>query len=341
MVGRRIWTVLVLATTVLVVAAAARIVSAALSKVGTVVVAVLIAALLSTVLFPLSQRLRSWRLPPSMAAAVAVVIGVAVLTAAAALMVGGLTAGWATLGARIQGGLAWLQAAVGRQEFSELTARIADTVRENSGVIAGRLAATLGAVTRLTAGAFLTMVITFFLLRDGARLTAAAATLLPRRHRRAAIRAGRAAWQALVGTVRGVLVVATADAVILWICLSLLHVPAATALALLTFLTAFIPIIGAVIAGSVIALTALVGNGPTVAGLALLAVVVVNQVDAHLLQPFIMSRAARLHPLAVILAVATGATLWGIAGALLAVPATAVITSAVRAYVSGTRERTA
>lgn len=339
---RQVWAVLVMATTVLVIAAAFRIVYSALSAVGTVVVAGLIACLLTTVLLPLSRWLRARRLPPSIAAAIAVVVGVAALAASVALILDGLVASWASLGARLQGGLDRLEAEVGRQEFSDVTARIGDAFRANASVIAGRLGDTLGAVSHLAAGTFLTVVITFFLVRDGAHLTAGAATLLPRRHRRPVIRAARAAWTTLAGTVRGVLIVATADAVLIWLCLSLLQVPAATALALLTFLTAFVPIIGAVIAGAVIALTALVGNGPTVAALALLAVIVVNQADAHLLQPFIMSRAARLHPLAVILAVAVGAAYWGIAGAALAVPATAVITSAFRAYTthpSSARER--
>jgi predicted PurR-regulated permease PerM len=101
-------------------------------------------------------------------------------------------------------------------------------------------------------------------------------------------------------------------------------------LSALVFLTAFVPIIGAVLAGVVAVLVAMVANG-FVAALFVLAVVIgVNQLESHVLQPFLLGRAVRLHPLAVVFAIATGLITAGIAGALLAVPLLAVLNASIR-----------
>jgi len=107
-------------------------------------------------------------------------------------------------------------------------------------------------------------------------------------------------------------------------------VPFAGAIGVLVFLGAFIPIVGALLSGSVAVLLALVANGPVSALLMLGVVVLVQQIESHVLQPFLLGRAVRVHPLAVILAIATGVILAGIVGALVAVPAAAVLNAVGR-----------
>lgn len=118
--------------------------------------------------------------------------------------------------------------------------------------------------------------------------------------------------------------VALVDAVGIGTALVLVGVPLALPLALLTFLAAFVPIVGATVAGAAAVLIAFVSNGVADALLVLVAVVVVQQVEGNLLQPLIMGRTLRLHPVVVLITVTAGILLGGIAGALVAVPVTAV-----------------
>ena len=108
-------------------------------------------------------------------------------------------------------------------------------------------------------------------------------------------------------------------------------------LAVVVFLGAFIPVVGAVLTGLLAVLVALVANGPIIALAILAVVIVVNQVEAHVLQPFLLGRAVDVHPLAVILAIATGASLAGIVGALFAVPVAAVANTMITALAGSGR----
>lgn len=324
------WRLLATALTILAVAAVASLADAVLRALGVVTYAVMLGILLTALLQPLSQGLRRRRVPDSLAAAAALLVGTAALAAVTAVITSGFADSWPVLAGRVQSGLAEVQSWSGVGGVSEIGSHLLDALRANAAGLAGQVATTVNKALHLVAGGLLTVVTTFFLLRDGYRMTDAVILLAPARQRNRIRQSGAAAWTALSATVRGLLAVAVADGVLIGICLSAMHVPAAAALALLAFLTAFIPIAGAVVSGIVIALVALVGNGPAVAAFAVLAVVVVNQVDAHLLQPFIMSRASKLHPLAVILTVAAGATVWGLAGALFAVPVAAVAVATTR-----------
>ena len=145
-------------------------------------------------------------------------------------------------------------------------------------------------------------------------------------------RAGRAGWQTLISYTHGVVAVAAVDAIGIGAALFILGVPLAASLAVLTFVSAFVPIIGATVAGAAAALVTLVTNGPRDAVIVLIVVIVVQQAEGNLLQPFIMRRAVRLHPVVTLLAVTAGTLVAGIAGALIAVPACAVAYHAVLGY---------
>jgi predicted PurR-regulated permease PerM len=153
--------------------------------------------------------------------------------------------------------------------------------------------------------------------------------LLPAAARRPVDEAGGQAWQTLVAYARGIVVVALCDAILVAIVLAVLDVPLVLALAALTFFGAFVPVIGAALAGTAAVLVALVDEGVTVAVLVAVAVLVVQWIDGDVLQPIVVGRAVDLHPLAIGLAVTVGALLAGITGAVVAVPLMASVNAAV------------
>ncbi|OQR63580.1 AI-2E family transporter [Streptomyces maremycinicus] len=139
--------------------------------------------------------------------------------------------------------------------------------------------------------------------------------------------AGRAAWRTFTGYTHGILLVAATNAVLVGIALFALGVPLAVPLALLEFLAAFIPLIGSPIALAIAAVVALASQGPVVALLVVALIVVIGQIEGHVLHPVVMSWAVRLHPVVVALAVVGGAVAAGVIGAVVAVPLVAVVWS--------------
>ncbi|MDF2442600.1 MAG: putative heme transporter, partial [Subtercola sp.] len=134
------------------------------------------------------------------------------------------------------------------------------------------------------------------------------------------------------GYVRGTAIVAFVDAVFIGAGAAVLGVPLALPLAVIVFVTAFIPIVGATLAGVLAALVALVANGPFVALLVVLIVVLVNQLEGNLLQPVVMANSLKLHPLVILVALTAGTILGGIVGAVLAVPIAAVSWAIIKVW---------
>jgi predicted PurR-regulated permease PerM len=154
--------------------------------------------------------------------------------------------------------------------------------------------------------------------------------LFPRRRRALVDDAGRKSFATLGGYLRGVAITATVDAVLIGITLAVLGVPLVVPLAALTFFGAFIPLVGATLAGIVAALVALVAVGPVKALIVVGAIILIQQIEGHVLAPIVLGRAVQLHPLAVALALAGGAVIGGIVGTLLAVPIVAVVATIFR-----------
>ena len=207
----------------------------------------------------------------------------------------------------------------------------ASVVGELQDAISGQLSALAdtavsGALLTLevVAGLGLTIVLLFFFLRDGGGLWRWCTSLTPP-HRRADVEElGRRSWEALGGFVRGQTVVALFDAVFIGISLAVLGVPLVLPLAVITFFGAYVPIVGATVAGAAAALVALVTEGPATALAVVGAIIVVQQVEGNILQPVVVGRATDVHPVAVLLGVTTGAVLAGIVGAMVAAPTVAV-----------------
>jgi len=192
------------------------------------------------------------------------------------------------------------------------------------------------AVGHVVAGFFIVLFATFFFLADGDRIWAWLVRLAPRAAREHVDGSGRVAWVSLTQFVRATVIVAATDAIGIMIVAAVLQVPFVMAIGVLVFLGAFVPMVGATIAGIVAILVALVAQGPITALFMLGGVIAVQQLEGHVLQPFLMGRFVSLHPLGVIVAIGCGVLVAGIAGALVAVPLAAAGNAVVQHLASDT-----
>jgi predicted PurR-regulated permease PerM len=216
------------------------------------------------------------------------------------------------------------------QQLSGVQAKVLAALSANqSAITAGALttAATLG---ETVTEALLVLFVLLFFLHGGAGIWQFLLGVVPDNVRTRVDVAGRRGVAALVSYVRATAVVAVVDGVVIGIGLVVLGVPLAVPLAALVFLGAFVPIIGALLAGGAAVLIALVANGPVTALIVLGIIVAIMQLEGHVLQPLLLGRAVKLHPLAVVLVIAAGLVVAGIAGALFAVPLLAVLNSGIR-----------
>lgn len=217
------------------------------------------------------------------------------------------------------------------EQVDEVRARLVDALRgaAPSGVTAANT------VLSVLSGLLIALFVLFFFLKDGTGMWRSLVAVGPAAHRERFEDAGLRGWETLSRYVRGVVVIAVADAVLIGIGLVVLRVPLALTLSLLVFLGAFVPLLGATVSGAVAVLVALVTRGPVIALLVLGVVLLVQNVEGNLLQPFVQSRAVKLHPVVILLAVAAGWVLFGVAGAVIAVPLVAVarsVTASLRSH---------
>jgi predicted PurR-regulated permease PerM len=202
--------------------------------------------------------------------------------------------------------------------IEDVQGAVTDTTGSN-GVVT-RVTEVGTAVGHVVAGFFIVLFSTYFFLADGDRIWSWLVRLAPRAARERVDASGRVAWVSLTQFVRATVLVALADAIGIMAVAFWLGVPFVVALGVLVFLGAFVPMVGATVAGTVAILVALVDQGPVTALLMLAGVILVQQIEGHILQPFLMGRFVSLHPLGVIVAIGCGVLVAGIAGALIAVP---------------------
>lgn len=230
----------------------------------------------------------------------------------------------------------WLQDGplkISEQQINQLLQEMQDLVATSNELVS-RVTQVSATVGHVVAGIFIVLFSTYFFLADGDRIWAWVVRIFPAAARQHADSSGRVAWLSLTQFVRATVLVAAVDAIGVMIVAAVLQVPFVGAIGVLVFLGAFVPVIGATISGMIAVLVALVAQGPVAALLMLLGVVGVQQLESHLLQPFLLGRMVRLHPLGVILAVACGVLVAGIAGALIAVPVVASV-NAVATHLAG------
>ncbi len=228
-----------------------------------------------------------------------------------------LRTGWVSVSRWLEEGpLGW-----DRERIDELVA----PVTSGEVIPLARIASGAGEVL---AGALLTLVLSFFFVKDGPEISQWILARTPLAYRDAVRAAGERMWGSFGGFMRGTSLVALVDAVGIAIGLTLIGVPLVLPLALLVFLGGFVPVIGAAITGLLAVLVALAwgGAGPAIA--TLVVVIVVQQVESNVLQPMVMRRSVSLHPVVVLAVLTAGATTIGIVGALLAVPVTAAVVAA-------------
>ncbi|WP_369056472.1 AI-2E family transporter [Kineococcus terrestris] len=309
-----------------------------LSFVSEVLVPVLVALLGAALLLPLTEALHRSGLPRALAALVSMLGAAAVVGGLVALVGQQVAQGFGDLSAQAREGVAeverWLTGPplnLSGGSISDLVQQAEDAVAANRDTLLTGAASVATTAGHLVAGFFIALFATFFYLLDGRRIWTWLVGLLPRPAREPVDDAARQSWVTLTHYMRATIVVALADGTGVAVGAALLRVPLALPLGVLVFLGAFVPIVGALLSGTVAVLVALVAHGPVTALLMLAVVVGVQQVESHLLQPFLMGRAVAVHPLAVVLAVAAGATVFGIAGALFAVPLVAVLNTGVGA----------
>jgi predicted PurR-regulated permease PerM len=321
----------------IIVVGAAWLVMWALGKLHSVVIPVAIAMLLSALLFPAVAWLRRRGVHRSLSTAIVLLGGVIVVGGVLTLVITEFVGKYPTLADKASTGLATIQSwlrngflHLSDKQLNSVVQAAQDWLKSHQSVL------TTGALTTATtaldflASMFLILFTTFFFLRDGDKIWHFLVGLLPRGARSPIANAGEQSWHTLVAYVRATVLVAFIDAVGIGIWLAVWRIDLAFALAALVFLGAFIPIIGATLSGTIAVLVALVTRGPVTALIILAGVIGVQQLEGHILQPLIMGRAVSIHPLAVILAIATGLVIAGIIGALVAVPIVAVLNTGIR-----------
>jgi predicted PurR-regulated permease PerM len=311
-----------------------------------IVIALVVSLLLAALLHPVVDRL-SLLMPRPLASLLGMLLALAVVVGLLALVAQQTANGFPSLRDQATQGAEeirdWLRTGPLNLDVgsaSEYVQSVQDAASANRGtLISGALGAAT-TVSHLVEGFFITLFATFFFLASGRRIWSWLLSLLPRRSHQPVDDAARASWVTLSQYVRATLLVAMIDGVGIGVGAAVLSVPLAVPLGVLVFLGAFIPIVGAFLTGALAVLVALVAQGPFVALLMLGVVVLVQQVEAHGLQPFLLGRAVSVHPLAVILSIAAGATLAGIVGALFAVPSVAVANTFISTLHEGGRRST-
>ncbi len=314
---------------ILLVVALAGLAIWALVQVKLLVIPVLIALIVAAAAAPLVGWLRRRGLKPILAAWITLLGGILVLGGVVTLIVFAVRNQWEELAVAAAEGfdnlLAWAQTlpfAIDQEQIDAARDAIVDFVTSaefGTGALAG-----VSAAAEVVTGALLLVVVLFFFLKDGDRIWAFFMRPFHGERLARGRRIGETSVKVLGGYVRGTAIIAFVDAVAIGIGLAILQVPLALPLAVIVFLGAFIPLVGATVAGILAALVALVANGPVVALIVVAIVIAVNQLEGDLLQPVVMAQSLKLHPLVILIALTVGTILGGIVGAVLAVPIAAV-----------------
>jgi predicted PurR-regulated permease PerM len=308
-----------------------------------VVLPCMAALLLSALLHPLLSRFRRLGLPALAATWCTLLIAVAILAGAGTLAVTRTTANYPQLVNELRHTVTELQTSLAGPPFhvrhagiQSLSNRALKFLQQHQSLVAGTVVSGGKIFLEILAGLVLMLFVTFFLLKDGPRIWAWLVGFLGQESRQRVDLAGTAAWQSLEYYVRGTIAVAAIHAVVIGFSLWVLGVPLLVPLVILVFLAAFVPLIGILVAGA-LAVGVTLGTKGWIAAVVLVVIFILeNQLESHLLQPLVVGRMVRLHPLAIILVLAVGGIVAGIPGAIVAVPTAAALVRAAP-YLRGTQ----
>lgn len=300
-------------------------------------VPVALATILAALLMPVVDFLDKRGAPRGGAVALVLLSGFALfgglLTFVVTQFVDGAPALVSQVSTSIEGVGKWLTDGplqVSDQQINKARDTAIDALQSNQEKLTSGALSTAGTLTEILTGALLVLFTLIFLLHGGRNIFGFVTKVFPAHVRDRVRDSGRAGFRSLIGYVRATFLVALVDAVGIGVGLAIMGVPLALPLASLVFMGAFVPLVGAVLTGFLAVVVALIAKGWIYALIALGLIIAVQQLEAHVLQPLVMGRAVSIHPLAIVLAIAGGAVLAGIVGALLAVPALAFLNSALR-----------
>jgi putative heme transporter len=314
------------------IAAAAYILLIVIGRIRLVVIPVLAGLLISALINPLAHRLRRAGVP-RLAAAFGALFTFLLVIAGIAVAVGFNAANEIpTVSDQVSQGVEKIRhyltngpLHLTQSQLNDFVKEIQNSLTRNRGRLVSGVISGASVAAEVLTGILVALFSTFFFVYDGERIWGWIVTRFPPAAQPRVRGAGREAWATLTGYIRGTVIIALADSVSITIGLLAVGVPLVAPLGLLTFFGAFIPIVGATIAGIAAVLVTLVAKGVVPALVILAVVLAVQQIEGHLLQPLVMRRAVRLHPLAIVVALSAGGVLAGIPGAIAAVPFVAVV----------------
>lgn len=312
-----------------------------------IILPVALAVVLCTVLWPPVRWMRAKGLPPAAAALTMLLVALAVIGGLIAAVAPAIVEQSTELAEQATAGVVqvrdWLGGPplnISQAQLDSAVTAINDQLNSSSSQIASGVFTGVGAATSALVTVFTTIVVLFFLLKDGPQF-------IPWLRRSAGHPSAphlaevlQRIWTSLGGFIRTQALVSFVDAVLIGIGLVVLGVPLAYALAIVTFIGGFVPIVGAFVAGGLAVLIALVANGPVTALIVLGIIVAVQQLEGNVLQPWLQSKSMKLHAVIVLLAVTLGASTFGVIGAFLAVPVAAALAVIIRYYDEQIAERT-
>jgi predicted PurR-regulated permease PerM len=311
------------------------------------VVPLFVAVLLTALLHPLVVLLDRW-LPRGIAVLITMLVALGVISGLFTLVGTQISSQMAQLTTQALDGFekvrSWLAHGpfhLGSDQVGVYLAQLRDKLTANSQEIASQALSATATAGEVITGLVLALFTLAFLLLEGRRIWEWLLRFVPHHGRERADLAGQAGWKSLSAYVRATVLVAAVDALGIGIGAALIGVPLAIPLGVLVFLGAFIPIVGALISGAVAVLVALLALGWVKALIMLGIVVAVQQVESHLLQPFLMGRMVSVHALGVVFAIGAGVIIDGITGALFAVPLAAVLNTVVHVLASPPGPQTA
>lgn len=310
----------------------------AIDRLRLIFLPLLAALILSAALLPAKHLLTRRGVNNAVAAIAVVISGLAVLGAIGYFTITTLTSEFAELEVDIEAGFTEVLQSIGDwagvsdEQVDEAIDDVLDGARGNADTIAGGVFSGVRLAAEVLAGIILLAVLTFLLVKDAESMQRSIARRLGPRRRRNFLELSSGLFDTLGKYFRGVTIVAFMDALLIGVGLVIIGIPFALPLAVLTFFGAFIPVLGAVLAGLAAFLIALATEGVTAALIVGGLVLAVQQIEGNVMAPFILGRSISLHPMLVILAVATGGALWGIMGAFVAVPLTAIAVSLLDFY---------
>jgi predicted PurR-regulated permease PerM len=326
----------------LVVAAAVLVVALAFWRLRLITLPLVAALFLATILSPPARWLARHRLPAALATWLVFLVAIGIVVTIGILLVPDVTAQFHDLGGELSGSLKKIQSWLTQGPFHlprGAVSRRIQSLQEAASI--GRAQLLQGALTGVAlvlegaGAALLTLVLTFFFVKDGEAIFRSGLALVPANRATEMQVIARESWKTLAGYVRGTAINGLINALVLSLTLLILGVPLVLPVGILTFIGGFVPLAGGIVSGAIAVLLALVTKGPTAALIVLGAAILSHNLEGYIVGPLVLGRAVHLHPVAILIALTTGTILGGIIGAFLAVPLVALLVTVHRVRSAG------